>query len=112
MFSLEMRLPRFASLPALFLGLCATSFAANWIQGTLVSVDVTTTQPTPKKTVRHYRCVVSDGSLMYTVEYDQPVKVAIHDPVKFEIKKDRLTLLDADGKKRTAQIETRERVTH
>ena len=46
------------------------------------------------------------------MEYDQRVKVAIHDPVKFAVKKDRLTLLDADGKKRSALIETRERVTH
>jgi len=84
----------------------------DWIQGSLVSVDVTTTQVTPKKVVHHYRCVVSDGSLLYTVEYDQPVKAAIHDPLKFAVNKDRLTLLDADGKKRSSLIETRERVTH
>jgi hypothetical protein len=107
-----MNVRRFVSVFTLLLGLAGTSFAENWTQGTLVSVEVTTTQVKPKKIAHHYRCVVSDGSLMYTVEYDQPVKIAIHDPVKFEIKKDRLTLLDADGKKRPAQIETRERVTH
>lgn len=107
-----MNVRRFVSVFALLLGFAVTSFGENWIQGTLVSVDVTTTQITPKKVAHHYRCVVSDGSLMYSVEYEQPVKVAIHDPVKFEIKKDRLTLLDADGKKRSAQIETRERITH
>jgi hypothetical protein len=111
-FSIAMNVRGFVSVFTLLLGLAGTSFAENWMQGTLVSVEVTTTQVTPKKIAHHYRCVVSDGSLMYSVEYDQPVKVAIHDPVKFEIKKDRLTLLDADGKKRPAQIETRERVTH
>lgn len=107
-----MEVRRFASIFAILLGLAGISSAENWVQGTLVSVDVTTTQVTPKKIAHHYRCVVSDGSLMYTVEYDKPVKVAIHDPVKFEIKKQRLTLLDADGKKRSAEIEARERVTH
>ncbi len=107
-----MHVRTFVSFFALFLALAATSFGENWMQGTLVSINVTTTQVTPKKIAHHYRCVVSDGSLMYTVEYDQPVKVAIHDPVKFEVKKNRLTLVDADGKKRSAQIETRERVTH
>lgn len=95
---------------ALLLLLAGVSFGADWIQGTLVAVDVTTTQVNPKKVAHHYRCVVSDGSLQYGVEFDQPVKVAIHDPVKFSIKKDQLTLVDADGKKRTAQIQTRERV--
>jgi hypothetical protein len=107
-----MSLPRFVLLLALLLGSAATSFGENWMQGTLVSVDVAATQVTPKKIAHHYNCVISDGSLLYTVEYDKPVKAAIHDPVKFEIRKDRLTLLDADGKKRTAQIEKRERVTH
>ena len=104
-----MNVRRFLALVVLF-----SSFllGANWVQGTLMSIDVTTTQVTPKKIARHYRCVLSDGSLMYTVEYEQPLKVAIHDPVKFEVNKDKLTLVDADGKKRTAQIETRERVVH
>lgn len=103
---------RFVAPVALLLLFAGIALGENWIQGTLVSVDVTTTQVTPKKVAHHYRCVVSDGSLMYTVEYEQPVKAAIHDPVRFEVKKDRLTLLDADGKKRSALIETRERVTH
>lgn len=97
----------FLTMMLVFAGI---SLGENWIQGTLVSVDVTTTQVTSKKLAHHYRCVVSDGSLVYTVEYEQPVKVAIHDPVKLAIKKDRLTLIDADGKKRSAQIETRERI--
>jgi hypothetical protein len=105
-----MKIRGFLALFTSLLLLTAVSLAENWIQGTLVSVDVTTTQVTPKKIAHHYRCVVSDGSLLYTVEYDQPVKVAIHDPVKLEIRKDRLTLIDADGKKRSAQIQTRERI--
>jgi hypothetical protein len=103
---------RFVALLALLLLFSSILLGENWIQGTLVSVDVTTTHLTKKKVAHHYRCVVSDGSLLYTVEYDQPVKVAIHDPLKFAVNKDRLTLLDADGKRRSAQIETRERVTH
>jgi hypothetical protein len=95
---------RLATLLALLLLFAGISLGEDWIQGTLVSVDVTTTQITPKKVAHHYRCVVSDGSLKYTVEYDDPVRAAIHDPVKFAVKKDRLTLVDADGKKRSALI--------
>ena len=102
-----MNMHRFVALLPLLLLFAGISVGENWIQGTLVSVDVTTTQVTPKKVAHHYRCVVSDGSLLYTVEYDQPVKAAVHDPVKFVVKKDRLTLLEADGKKRSALIETR-----
>jgi hypothetical protein len=105
-----MKLSRFVVLLTLLLLFAGFSLGENWIQGTLVSVDVTTTQVTPKKIAHHYQCGVSDGSLVYTVEYDQPVKVAIHDPVKFAVNKDRLTLIDADGKKRSAQIQTRERI--
>jgi len=72
---------RIAGLLALLLLFNGILLAENWMQGTLVSVNVTTTQVTPKKVAHHYRCVVSDGSLLYTVEYEQPVKIAIHDPV-------------------------------
>src|ERR1035441_5004801 len=36
----------------------------------------------------------------YTVQYEQPIKAPIHRPIKFVIEKDRLMLLDADGKER------------
>jgi hypothetical protein len=105
-----MNMRRRVAIFALMLSVAGLSLAEAWLQGTLASIDVTTAQITPKKSVHHYRCVISDGSLLYTVEYDKPVKAAIHDPVRFEVKKDKLVLLDADGKKREAQIETRERV--
>ena len=46
----------------------------------------------------------------YTVQYEQPIKAPIHRSIKFVIEKDRLILLDADGKERSAHIDKRERV--
>jgi len=78
-----------------------------WKQGTLVSVDTTT-----DKGERRYECVVSDGTLSYTVEYERPIKAPAHRPIRFVIERiqDTLILLDADGKERPAHIEKRERV--
>ena len=82
----------------------------DWEQGTLVSVDMMTIPAKPPKVTHRYQCVVSDGAYLYTLEYEEPVKAAVHDPVKFKIEKDRFVLLDADGKKRSTRIEKRERV--
>jgi hypothetical protein len=75
-----------------------------WKQGTLISVDKT------NKVEHRYECVVSDGGFSYTMEYEHPIKAAVHHPIKFVIEKDTLVLLDADGKERSARIEKRERV--
>jgi hypothetical protein len=80
-----------------------------WKQGTLASVEVMAVAA-PDKVVRRYECVVSDGTYFYTMEYEHPIKAAVHDPVRFVIEKDQFVLLDADGKERPARIEKRERV--
>jgi hypothetical protein len=82
----------------------------DWEQGTLVSIDMMTIPAKPRKVTHRYQCVVSDGTYLYTLEYEEPIKSAVHDPVKFKIEKDRFVLLDADGKKRSTRIEKRERV--
>jgi hypothetical protein len=106
------RKPLVASLTLLLLfvtGLAAEK-DADWKQGTLVSIEMMTFPVTPKRVAHRYRCVVSDGTLLYTLEYEKPIKTAAHDPIKLKIKKDQLTLLDSDGRERATRIETRERV--
>jgi hypothetical protein len=78
-------------------------------QGRLVAVDVKDLMA-GKKLEHRYVCTVGDGEFNYTVEYEKPLKLAVNDPVQFEIKKDNLTLRDADGKKRSTKVEKRERV--
>jgi hypothetical protein len=110
--SQAMRISKLTAMIAVFLlsvGISLGEKGSDWSQGTLVSVDVMTFAVTPRRVAHRYRCVVSDGSFLYTIEYEQPIKIAVHDPVKFMIKKDRITLLDADGKERSTRIETRER---
>jgi hypothetical protein len=95
---------------AVSIGTTALAAKRDWNQGTLLAVEVLT-MPIKKNKVGHrYQCVVSDGTYSYTVEYDHPVKTAVHDPVKFAIHKDSLVLVDLDGKERSARIEKRERV--
>jgi hypothetical protein len=82
----------------------------DWKQGKLVSVEMMTIPITPRRVAHRYQCVVSDGTFLYTLEYEQPLKTPVHDPVKFLIEKDRFVLLDADGQERSTRIEKRERV--
>jgi len=93
----------------LLIAALAYSQKLEWKQGTLVSVDTTTTTD---KGERRYECVVSDGTFSYKVEYERPIKAPAHRPIRFVIEriKDTLILLDADGKERQGQIEKRERV--
>ena len=83
----------------------------DWKQGTLVSIDMMTIPMTPKRVAHRYQVVVSDGEYLYTMEYEKPIKVAVHDSVKFVIDKERMILLDADDKERSTRIEKRERLT-
>jgi hypothetical protein len=85
------------------------SKAAPWKEGHLVAIDVKDLG-VGKKLVHRYVCTVSDGQFNYTVEYEKPLKLAVNDPVKFDTKKDTLTLVDADGKKRSTKVEKRERI--
>ena len=87
---------------ALIASLLLAAKERDWKQGTLSSVDVTANH--------RYECVISDGILLYTLEYEQPLKTPAHNPVKFVIEKDSLILLDSDGQERAAHIEKRERV--
>jgi hypothetical protein len=57
-----------------------------------------------------YRIVASD--LTYSANFDRPLKAAIHDRVRFVVKKDRLIVLDQDGKQRAGDILSRERAPH
>jgi len=82
----------------------------NWVQGIVVSIDITTIPVTPKRISHRYQCVISDGTYSYTVEYDKPLRAAIRDPIKLSVGPDRIVLLDADGKERSAKIEKRERL--
>lgn len=81
----------------------------DWKQGHLVSVDVMTIPITKNKVSHRYQCVVSDGAYYYTIEFKDPLKTAVHDPIKLVIEKDSLRLVDADGKERSSRIEKRER---
>jgi hypothetical protein len=87
---------------ALIASLLLAAKERDWKQGTLKSVDATANH--------RYECVISDGVLLYTLEYEHPLKTAAHKPVKFLIEKDSLILLDSDGLERAAPIEKRERV--
>ena len=83
--------------------------AAPMREGRVVAVDIKDLM-VGKKLKHRYLCTFSDGDLNYVVEFEKPLRLAVNDPVKFEIKKDSVTIVDADGKKRSSQIEKRERV--
>jgi hypothetical protein len=87
---------------ALIASLLLAARERDWKQGTLTSVDATANH--------RYECVISDGILFYTLEFEKPLKTAANSPVKFVIEKDSLILLDSDGQERAAPIEKRERV--
>jgi hypothetical protein len=92
------------------LSIATLTYAAekrDWKQGRLVSVEAVTS---PDKGERRYEYVVSDVTFSYTVQYEHPIKAAVHRPIKFVIENDTLILLDADGKDQRARIEKRERV--
>jgi hypothetical protein len=80
-----------------------------WKEGTLVSIDIRDIG-LGKKVTHRYVCTVSDGAFNYVGEYEKPLKLAVNGPVRFELKKNNITIVDADGKKRSTQIEKRERV--
>jgi hypothetical protein len=98
----------------LLISLAASSIALlakedPWKEGTLVSVDVKDIM-TGKKLEHRYVCTVSDGAFNYVAEFEKPLKLAVNGAVKFEVKKNNVTIVDADGKKRSTQIEKRERM--
>ncbi len=81
----------------------------EWRDGQLLSVEIKDFE-TGKHHIDHrYLCTVADGDMHYIVEYEKPLKLAVHDPVKFFIDKDNLVILDSDRKERSARIEKRER---
>jgi hypothetical protein len=82
----------------------------QFVSGTVISIDVITIPETPKKVDHRYTCVVSDGTYAYSVEYEKPLKAAVHDPVKVLVEKNKIVILDSDGKERSARIEKRERL--
>lgn len=87
---------------ALIASLLLAAKERDWKQGTLTSVDATADH--------RYECVIYDGILLYTLEYEKPLKTPAHSSVKFVIEKDSMILLDSDGQERAAPIEKRERV--
>lgn len=87
----------------------AFSKAPMWKDGRLVAIDVKDLMA-GKKLVHRWVCTVNDGEFNYVAEYEKPLKLAVNDPVKFEVKKDNLILVDADGKKRETKLEKRERL--
>jgi len=96
------------------MGFLATSVAVLakedfWKEGHLVSVEIKDLMA-GKKLEHRYVCTVSDGEFNYVAEYEKPLKLAVNDPVKFEVKKNSVTIVDADGKKRQTQVEKRERI--
>jgi hypothetical protein len=81
----------------------------EWRDGELVSVDIKDFETGKHHLDHRYVCTIQDGDMLYVVEYEKPVKVAVHDHVKFAVDKDSLVLLDTDRKERSARIEKRER---
>ena len=89
----------------LFLGTLAYPAAKrDWKQGTLVSIDTPNSE-------HPYEYVVSDQVLLYTMDFEHPIKTPVHTSLKFVIEKDAFVFLDADGAERSARIKKRERVT-
>jgi hypothetical protein len=84
-----------------------------WKDGQLLSVEMKdfVTGVNRNHITHRYICTVGDGEFNYVAEYDKPLKVAVHDRLKFFIEKDDLIILDADGKERSARIEKRERAS-
>jgi len=80
----------------------------EWRDGQLVAVEIKDLER-GKHLDHRYLCTVADGEMRYIVELEKPLKLAVHDPVKFAIEKDNLVILDADRKERSARIEKRER---
>jgi hypothetical protein len=81
----------------------------EWRDGEVLAIDIKDF-PSGKHRVDHrYLCTIADGNLQYVVEYEKPLKAAVHDMVKFVVDKDNLIILDADRKERHARIEKRER---
>jgi len=84
----------------------------SWKNGQLTAVEMRDfmTGKNHNLIEHRYICTISDGEYSYVVEYEKPLKLAVHDSMKFIIEKDNLIILDADGKERSARIEKRERV--
>lgn len=80
-----------------------------WRDGELVSVEIRDFEAGKHHLDKRYLCTVADGDTLYTVEYEKPLKLAVHDRIKFALDKDNLVILDADHKERSAKIEKRER---
>lgn len=113
MLRLQLNVPKSVLLAALVLLVTTASSPAKqreWKNGTVVSVDVMTI-PTKKNKIEHrYQCVFSDAEFYYTIEFKDPLRTAVHDPIRLVIEKDSLRLVDANGKERSARIEKRERI--
>jgi hypothetical protein len=75
----------------------------DWKEGTMVSGMVNSAGA-----AQRYTYVVSDGMYLYSIAYDHPLKVHSHQTIKFTVEKDRLTLLDLDGKEYPSQIYKRD----
>lgn len=85
------------------------SKAPMWKDGRLVAIDVKDLMA-GKKLEHRWVCTVSDNEFNYFVEYEKPVRLAVNDPVRFELNKDKFTMVDADGKKRETKLEKKERL--
>ena len=81
----------------------------EWREGQLLAVDIKDFETGKHHLDHRYICTIGDRDMRFVVEFEKPLKVAVHDPVQFVIDKDNLILLDADHKERSARIEKRER---
>ena len=92
-----------AALPAVLLG------KKDWRDGELIAVDIKDFETGKHHLDHRYLCTIQEGDMIYVVEYEKPVKAAVHDRIRFAIDKDNLVLMDSDRKERSARIEKRER---
>ena len=83
----------------------------EWKDGELVSVEIKDFETGKHHLDHRYLCTVEDADMLYYVEYEKPLKAAVHDHVKFAVDKDKLVIVDSDRKERSARIEKRERAT-
>lgn len=81
----------------------------EWRDGELLAVDIKDFHTGKRRLDHRYLCTIADADMHYVVEYDKPLKAAVHDRVKFTVDKDRLIIVDSDRKERPARIEKRER---
>jgi hypothetical protein len=101
------------AIVAILLAVVAHAAPRTWMDGELVSMEVRqyNLAPNGKKqsatTEDHYIYTVEDPAFKYVVNFRKRIKTPIHDHLQFSISGERFSVIDADRKTITGQIEQR-----